>query len=158
MPLRSLQLVVQEICGPSLGVPNSLVTLRAGDGALKLQLASQQWQQNRRQTLDVAVATKGAQEFTNMKTTQSRHGLQYTLTSPADWCGMALGSLQLIVEEVYGPSPSVSNSLVTLRVRDGVLKLGLASQPRRQNEVHSFDVVVAIRGSQELTEMKTLQF
>ena len=42
MPLGILQLVVGETYGPSPDVPASVVRLRDGDGALKLQCASQQ--------------------------------------------------------------------------------------------------------------------
>ena len=55
MPLRSLQLVVDEIYVLP-GVPNALVTLPVGNCVLKLQFASQQRQRNGKDTLDAVAA------------------------------------------------------------------------------------------------------
>lgn len=62
-----------------------------------------------------------------------------------DWCGTPLSNLQLVVVKIYGPSPGLSNSVVTLRVEDSVLKPQVASQQPQQNEMDNVDVVVAIQ-------------
>lgn len=106
-------------------------------------------------TLDEAIATQNIQELTSVKTKQSGHGLAHTSISTVDWCGTPLRRLQLVVEDTYGPSPVVSNSVVMLRAGYGVLKLRLASQQRQPNDMDTLDVIITIRGIQELTKLKT---